>query len=71
MSTLPVSDTIPDLPALADSTERPATASGWQTCHTSILDEVSDILDHLENLGVREIRLDRRANGHFEILWRS
>ena len=71
MSILPATDTIPEFPVLAGSTELSAPDSGWQVCRTTTLDEVSDILDHLENLGVREIQLDRRGNGHFEILWRS
>jgi hypothetical protein len=70
MSILPMTDTVPEFPAITGTLGRCAPGMDWRVCRVTSIDEVSDILDHLENLGVREIRLERTGNCVFEIYWR-
>lgn len=70
MSDRTSSETIPEMPALSETSDSLGACATWKSCRATTLDEVSDILDHLENLRIRETQLDRRGHRDFEIRWR-
>lgn len=45
-------------------------ADEWQQCAVETLDEVTDVLDQLENHRVKEFTLEPRADREFVIRWR-
>lgn len=71
MSSVPLTDTVPEIPAISDKADRIVLDPGWQYRQAKTLEEASDWLDLLENLRVQDASIERKGQSYFVIRWRG
>lgn len=71
MTSVPMTDTITDFPALPDEADRTVPDPGWQYQHARTIEEATNWLDLLENIQAEEPTIERKGHSHYLIRWRT
>ena len=70
MTICSATETTPEFPMLLDPPVSIHTGEGCIQRKVYTLEEAADLLDLLENRGIRNVVIERCGNSHFEIRWR-
>ncbi len=71
MTNLSLVDTLPDIPVFRDGASSRAVSDFKYTRDFHSLDQLSEFIDHLENLGFERFHIEQYNRSSWELVWEN